>query len=126
MNEYRQKLLEEVGIKKCIENINSSNWVTISTLPNLKEAFIREFADNLDWFYICNYIKLSDELLIELNDYILWNIYLENFSVNFNVLKKFILKTKIRSTNEIRTTLLTNIEIQEIQRLLDFRNLFKI
>lgn len=128
MNKYREKLLRSVGLDTTIENIENGLpfiWSRISSHRKMNDEFIREFADNLNWGDICSTKRLSDEILLEFGERIPWNIYLRHFSVPFNILKKFITKSSIRSLDYVATYTLSDLEKEEIQRVLDFKYMFE-
>ena len=61
--------------KECKTNYSSLeevDWWYISTYQKLSESFIREFADKIDWYYMSKYQKLSESFIKEFNDGIKW------------------------------------------------------
>ena len=125
MNEYRQKLLENLGVEKTEKELRPRFWFTISMVPNIGDEFIREFADKLDWPNVSRIQKLSDDLIYELKHYINWNNYFIYNEANFSIIKQFILKTNFRKLDNFKSSHLTNSQKQEIRKLLDFKFIFE-
>ena len=52
------------------------DWYYISEYQKLSEDFIREFKDKVDWYYISQSQQLSEDFIREFKDKVNWNIYL--------------------------------------------------
>jgi hypothetical protein len=126
VNEYRQELLAKIGINKQESELKSSFWPFISKVPNLGELFIREFANKLDWNNVSSIQSFSNDFLLEFGSSIVWDNYFLYNSVDYLIIKKFLPKTKFHLLNDFESSHLTDVQKQEIQRLLNVKNLFKI
>jgi hypothetical protein len=113
-----------VGLDISKENDLPFLGLQILTHKNMNEEFIRVFADKLNWYDICSNICLSEEFLLEFSERIPWGAYLNHFPVSFTIMKKFIAKTSFQSLDYVATCYLTDLQLKEIQRILDFKNLF--
>jgi hypothetical protein len=122
MNEYRRKLLNEIGIN------NSelyADWFKISRSGKLSEEFIREFKDIINWGNLCVNQVLSDDFLIEFQDNINWTTYFMNVDSSFFIMKKFLLKSYPVHSGYFKTSHFNEYQINELQRILDLHNIFK-
>lgn len=72
-------------MKFMLERNYEPNWLAISVYPNLTEEFIREFSNELDWFYISEH-ELSESFIKEFSHKVNWNKiwrYQSNLSNSF-------------------------------------------
>ena len=62
--------MEEDMLKRANEILgtNYRNWMNLSEHTGLTEDFIREFGDNLDWYWISARQRLSEEFIEEFKD----------------------------------------------------------
>jgi hypothetical protein len=88
--------------------------------------FIREMKENINWPQQLRKKFLSDDLLIEFNDYINWNLYFNQREASFLLLKKYLRKTSFTFSNEFNTSHLNDYEYKEINKILKLKNLFSI
>ena len=140
---YRQVLSEEF----IREFEHSVNWPQISYYQEISEDFICEFQDKVDWSHISFRQSLSEDFMkkfshkinwnkisskqIMFNDFILensdkidFNIYFVYQQANFEIMKKFILKSTHKYVQYFKLEHLTKEQKQEIQRILDLKYLF--
>jgi hypothetical protein len=61
----------EKQIRKLIKE-DKVNWYYISQFQKLSEDFIREFQDKVDWYYISQFQKNSENLIREFKDKVIW------------------------------------------------------
>ncbi len=52
--------------------LDEESWNSISHRQKLSPNFIRRFRDKLDWDFLCQCIKFSEESIKEFEDYIYW------------------------------------------------------
>ncbi|BAO04962.1 ORF MSV205 tryptophan repeat gene family protein [Clostridium botulinum B str. Osaka05] len=60
-------------IREFKKTLNENDWENISKNKNLTENLIREFKENVNWFYISCFQNLSEDFLIEFKNKIYWN-----------------------------------------------------
>ena len=125
MNERRQNLLKILGTHLIEDKMTSLSWYKISLSKQLTDDVIREFADKLHWDAVLLHYPLSNELTREFQKYIDWEHYFVLINADFSIMKEFILKTEFDSTEQFKTSHLTEFQIAEIQKLFDYKYLFK-
>jgi hypothetical protein len=126
---------------------NNLNWPQISYIQKISEEFICEFQDKVDWGYISFRQILSEDFMKKFTDKVNWDnvsskqlmsngfihensnkinfiIYFNYQKANFEIIKKYILKTTLTHIRSIRSDHLTEAQKQEIQRILDLKYLF--
>lgn len=139
-----RKGLSEEFIREFQYNLN---WTQISYYQEISEDFIYEFQDKVDWGYISfrqilseNFIKnftdkvnwdnisskqlMSDGFIHENSNKINFTVYFNYQKVNFEIIKKYILKTTLKQIRNIRSDHLNEAQKQEIQKKLDLKYLF--
>jgi hypothetical protein len=124
MSDYRKGLLKKMGIDLHEKEISRSLWSHIS-LAISDEDFISEFSDKLDWKMISKVHNLSNEFILKYNHLIEWDHYFKSNEVEFSIIKKFILKTSFRYFYDFKTFHLSKHQQAEIQKMLDFKFLFR-
>ena len=125
MNEYRQKLLKEIGIKISESNLSYEDWLIISSNGKLSEEFMREFKQKIHWRVTYIHQTLSDDFLIELQDTMNWSYYFILAKPSFTIAKKFITKTNPRYFDSFNLSHFDDIQINKLQRILDVKNVFQ-
>ena len=147
MNDYRQKLLAEKNIvipeneitpkewssiskSRLTEDFirefqNQVDWVYISSYQRLSEDFIREFEHKVDWVRISIHQILSDEFILEFRDSMDWDRYLFYQEASFSIIKKFIFKTEYAHIDKIKHSHLSDVQKQEIEKMLALKYMFK-
>jgi hypothetical protein len=124
LGDRRHKLLKEISFTK-EESISNTGWSTISAHPNLSEEFIREFSDKLDWMVLSQKQKFTDEFILEFKHLVDLEFCFIFNKVRFSIIKKYIPKTTFRCIYDFNSSHLSDIQKKEIQRLIDFKKLFK-
>ena len=147
MSEYRKKLLNDIGVDFSELDITIQNWKLISKNKILSEEFIREFQDFVDWMYVTAFQTLSEEFIREFQEKVSWTyvssrqFLTDEFLVEFKhkiqldtyfgsqkssmfILMKFIIKSSYEHIPPLSLKSLDAQQQQEIQRLLDIKNLF--
>ena len=102
------------------------NWTSISIHRDLSEDFIRKYHYFLEWKFISRDQKLSDDFLIEFEDKIIWPYYFYNEKPSFLMLKRHILKVSNEFSASISLEHLNDYEQQEINRIMNLKQLFTI
>jgi hypothetical protein len=125
MSERRQNLLRILDRELIEGKMTSLSWYKISFSKHLTDDVIREFADKLDWDALLLHYPFSNELTREFQKYIDWEHYFILINADFSIIKQFILKTEFDSTKQFKTSHLTEYQIVEIQKIFDFKYLFK-
>ena len=125
MNEYRQKLLKEIGIKISESNLSYEDWLIISSNGKLSEEFMREFKQKIHWRVTYIHQTISDDFLIELQDTMNWSYYFILAKPSFTIAKKFITKTNPRYFDSFNLSHFDDIQINKLQRILDVKNVFQ-
>jgi hypothetical protein len=103
------------------------SWYAISSYQMISENFIREFHNEVNWFYISsnsNFV-LSEKFLLDFKNKINWTFYFKYQAASFHIFKKFITKTEFTNIDQILISHLNNIQKEEIQKLIQFKNIFK-
>jgi hypothetical protein len=116
------QLLSEASIRKFQSFLS---WNLVSLFQKLSEEFIREFQDKVSWADISAKQKMSKDFVIDFKDKIIWNTYFHYQDADFSILKKYCTKTFYRRVDSFYTKHLTESQIDEIQKLLDIKYLFK-
>jgi hypothetical protein len=116
-----QELTERV-ISECEYLID---WDILCERKVLSEEFIEKHSDNLTWEMISAYQNLSDEFLIKHKEKINWIWYFTDKQASYEITKKFITKTHSRSTDHFNSSGLTQIQKNEINKLLNLKYMFK-
>jgi hypothetical protein len=91
---------------------------------NLSEGFIREFQDRLNWIDITENQNLSDDFIIEFKNKVDWYRLFSYRKASFPIIKQFILKSKFRNIDDFKSSHLTVLQRQEIQKILDLKYMF--
>jgi hypothetical protein len=123
-NSYREKLLNDIGVKTPESDLNEKDWMHFSRNKYLGEEFIREFQDFVSWGNICIIHNFTDDFLYEFKHKVDWNVYFRYQKTSAAVMKKFILKSNIEDVSKTVNALLTVAQKQEIQKMLDIKYLF--
>ena len=103
---------------------NEVDWCSISREQILSEDFIEEFKDQVDWLRISIGQKLSDKFLKKFSNKIKWNYYFNNQEASFEIIKKFILKSGFHTTNDFKTRHLSQLHLNEIEKILVLKHMF--
>jgi hypothetical protein len=149
MNDYRSDLLKKAGIEKIeselviwdwiyiSKEINLSddfivafkenlNWTTISIHQDLSEDFIRKYQHLLNWQFISRDQELSNDFLTEFENKINWPYYFLNDKPSFLMLKRHILKVNNEFSASIPLEHLSDFEQQEVKRIINLKQIFKV
>jgi hypothetical protein len=89
MDEIKRKLLEQIDIKKNVNQIYRSEWIELSEHKRLSEDFIRVFQDYVDWYYISIYQKLSEEFIREFKEEVIWTYISQHQKLSETFIKEF-------------------------------------
>jgi hypothetical protein len=125
LNSYRDQLLREAGYHKPEMLMTPTNWRFVFLTGILSVEFFLEFEEYLNWEIISKNNKISEEVLHKFNDKINWDTYFVECAASFSLIKKYITKTDFKTINDFYTAHLNSYQKQEIQKVLDFKNLFK-
>ena len=71
------------------ESLEGINWEYISEHQKLSEDFIREFQDKVDWEYISAYQKLSEDFIREFQDEVNWYEISKNQKLSEDFIREF-------------------------------------
>ena len=115
-----QELTERV-ISECKDLIE---WDILCERKVLSEEFIEKNSNELTWGMISGYQKMSDEFLIKHKDKINWIWYFTDRQASYEITKKFITKTNSRSTDHFNSSGLTQIQKNEINKMLELKHMF--
>ena len=89
MNEHRQNLIEQLGIKKMEKELTNFDWLDISRFCKLSEDFIREFNNEVKWNYISLKQVLSEDFIREFIDEIKWYAISKHQILSENFISEF-------------------------------------
>jgi hypothetical protein len=117
-----RQVLSEEFIKEFKYTLDFREIVCHQTLS---EEFITEFSERLDWDSVSEFQVLTDSIIANFNDKINWELYFYNRHSRFELLKKHIVKAGFKNTSEFSDAHLNEYEIQELQKIMDVRNIFK-
>ena len=124
MSNYRQRLLANIGITTPEAHLRPAAWPTISASSRLNEVFICEFANKLDWLVVSRCQPMSNGLIHKFKDRIDWRVYFTYNMADFSIMKQFVFKSNLCSIEQLKTSHLSDVEKQEIQRLLELKFMF--
>ena len=68
--EYIKKHYPDVELK--INSEDKLDWIWISEKQKLSEEFIENFQDKVDWFYISHHQKLTEDFIEKFQDKVYW------------------------------------------------------
>jgi hypothetical protein len=125
MIKYRKRLLESIGITEPEPFLTHKEWISISRLGDLTDDFIREFNEDIYWSYLFLHQKISDDLLIEFEHRIDWTWYFLRVNSSFSIIKKYITRCEPDYLDQAELSHFSKLQLQEIQRILDFKNIFQ-
>jgi hypothetical protein len=117
-------LYQELSDRVISECKHLIDWDIFSERKVLSEEFIDKYEDNLTWELISVYQKMSDEFLIKHKEKINWIWYFTDIKASYEITKKFITKTHSRSTDHFNSSGLTQIQKNEINKLLSLKHMF--
>ena len=72
-----------------------NDWTSISKHKFLHPDFIREYRDNLDWYYVSAFQKLSEKEIEEHKHYVLWDIVILKSYISLGFIRKHAHRTKL-------------------------------
>ena len=101
------------------------DWASVSLNQKLSSNFIREFKDRLYWKEISIAQELTNDTLIEFKDKIHWEIYFIRQEANFEIMKKFILKTDLQLFDDFKTEHLNDIQYKELKKIVSLKTVFE-
>ena len=125
MNEYRQNLLKEIGIFKDELVLAYTDWYVISCSGKLSEEFMKEFNEEIHWGDLFSHQVLSNYFLIEIQNVINWTAYFTNANSSFFIMKKFIFKANPYFFQHFNISHFNEQQINELQRIIDLKNVFR-
>ena len=125
MNEYRQKLLKEIGINKSESLLEYDDWYDISDNGILSEDFMREFKEEIYWGNVYSEQALSDDFIIEIQDKMIWGAYFMLAKPSFTIAKKFITKTNLLHHDTYNLSHFNEQQINELQRIINLKCVFQ-
>ena len=106
-----EKLIKKLNLNCSIEQFKDKvDWYYISEYQKLSEDFIREFQDKVKWDWISMFQKLSEDLIREFQNKIDWyNIsYHQKLSEDF--IREFQDKGKIKVTKKTKSEILEELK----------------
>jgi hypothetical protein len=106
------------------EFIHKIDWFFISEYQQLSESFIREYSDKVDWYSISETHIFSDGFMEEFKENISWKKYFKENYVNYSIIKKYIFRTDIKSTEQFKSYHLSEAQKCEINKLLKLKHMF--
>ena len=118
----KEQILSEDFIQEFADKVD---WVAISSYQSLSEQFIIKNKDKVKWYFISKNQNLSDNFLIEYKKNIDWNWYFYNQEASYPIIQKFILKSTFKSLGDFKTSHLTKLEKQNVEKLFKLNTLFK-
>ena len=68
---------------------NYRNWMNLSGHRGLTEDFIREFADDVDWYWISARQPLSEDFIREFKDKVYWDLISEFQQLSEDFIREF-------------------------------------
>ena len=89
MNEYRRKLLAAINYTKSENEITSKEWASISKLPFLTIEFIREFQEQVAWYYITEPQTLTEDFIREFQNRVNWDWISKNQNLSESFIREF-------------------------------------
>ena len=106
------------------EHQNILNWSYITEKQKLSNEFLHEFQHRIDWEWISQFFKLTDDFLCEFEHKIDWDIYFHYQEANFQIIKKFIFRTRFRNIKSFKISHLNDNQKNDIENKLKLKYIF--
>jgi hypothetical protein len=100
------------------------DWMEISFSQVLSEDFIKKFSGKVNWTEISSHQIMSSDFIFKNSNKINFAVYFNYQKANFDIIKKYIHKTTHKDIQDFKSKHLTEVQKQEIQKILDLKYLF--
>ena len=98
----------------------------ISQNQTLSEKFIREFQNDLDWYWISKKQNLSDNFIVEFEEKMNWVGYFLSQKPSYIFLKKYIYKPQFINIVDVNKEHLNQYQKNELEKLWALKYMFVI
>lgn len=107
-----------IDLEKVIDDLD---WYTISIYRKLSEGFLRKFKHYVNWKNVCTFQQLSEEFIKQFESYVDWSIISRNQKISVEFVREFKDHVNWRTISQSRE--LSEDFIREFQDYVDWSSI---